>query len=1650
MRGAFLAVLLLAAAPAWAADVEVGLDPRLETAGIVQMLAAGDPPHGFRVPEGEYAKRADAAFARFRTHPAVALTAALPREFDYRNRTDALLRRGPLPEMAPRYFAPDSVYRQAGGREKFEAWVAALADFARQAKVSDFLRDAAPALEPGFTEFRRDVEKRGYLEKLERYAGYPLDGRYQVILAPFVLRGGQENAVLRLEDGTYLIISVRGPDVEGGRLTFRPDEFVATAGHEIAHGLIDTLGDLNREAIERSSGTYAKLPWPCYNDWLQCAKENAVRAVMLRLIAMEQGDAMASRHLDEEGRAKYPYLETMTLRLREYEADRKRWPNLAAFYPTLVGVFPRNAPSVPGPAAPSSGGPGAEWVYEETRPFSTAGQRARALEHLDRALAAGRDQILLRRRAAFRLLQGDAAGAEADAVASVALAPRDPAALLARGLARARAGKQEEARGDFEAALEACRVAGSAAEVACANARRAADGASSPTAPEQDPSVGPNPDLGELPLPGRLEEPPPAPREPPTTETAALPRKPAGGADYEFAADPRVELLAAVVSLARPSSAGTRPEFAGLKDHPAVRRLKAALDRGAPEMSASQLLLSVGDPPELAERGPVGAGLAAPFGGESEAEAFLSELRAFARAAGWENAWKARAAENAELVRRAQAETRRTLSPEAVERWFGARFRDRYRFLLSDDLPAPYGCNASYEEGGRRVEVRLRSVMGWKAKNVYFSFDDFAGSAAHELTHTLTDPIALERQRELSAFASLMTPGCTDSWTGCVLEHVNIAATLRALRAENGEAAYRRTLKDYAGRGFPYLPALCERLADFEAPAVKARGFAAFFPRVEDVFREALRGKFRAQAKANVAATAAAAAPARQPFSEEFGSDPRLELAAILHRLAASPASRAQEAAAAPDYAARIDARFLSFSTSPAVALTARLEAVEGTRGLPASLLVHLSTSPDLGQRVAVPAGYVAAAGGEEALEAWFAAVRRFARESGFFAFYAAEAPYRAALEKEARAENAAALPPADVAAYVGRPLEGRRLYALSPLYPSSYPSRLTVFGGGGPQVLRARAARRDAKGETRFDLDSDKSSTAAELIYDEAARLVPGAAPAGAGMSAACADRRGPDWPVCEREHVVAALRLRVRRAAPETPEDGVVPALPYLPALLAKLSAYEVQRATYAALADYWPEAEKAFGPRKGTPAEAEADLASYADFAVDPRVELVAALLRLGGTLRAPDARRGDEELLADRRFAAFASHPAVARAAALSRGGPPGQLPLRLALALGDPPELAERALPPEPWLAAAGGPAGFRAFAADLRAFARDAGFASFYDAARPLYRAFAAEARAEALREENPRTAAAYLGTVLPRGRFLLTGLLPASAATDFDLGEGTAPVRTFVWPSAEQPGPARFRFDAFGDSVVHELTHAVTDPLVPERFVSSGPVPKGCNDASGVPSWRACAQEHLVYAVTLRLLAADAGEDAARIQTASYAERGYPRLADLAARLKQYESDRKRWPKLSAFAPELLDVLGTAQSERAALKESQAQKLMAKGVAQFLAGDAAAAVNSLKQAQELTPEDAGIALNLGVCLGKTGDAAGEAAAYDRAVVLGLSEKNRQWEIAAAALSSRSELKAGSGRRDAARADVEQALSIVPADWKGRAELQKRLEELKK
>lgn len=447
------AVSLLAGLACAAPEPPVGLDPRLEALGIVHLLGRSRPA-GFVAPDSEYARRAREAFARLRRHPAVRLSEALPEEFVYFERSQAVLRRGPLPALAPGLITPYDTARLAGGQEALERWLAALADFAREGEVERFVRESEPLLAPGLGALREAVARGRYMERLESSAGAPFEGEYRISLSPFSRPQEQLNIVSVDADGRNVVHTMFGGDpsaVEGVQAAL--EDLAETAGHEISHGLLDLPCELSRERIERSRAAHAKLGWDCYGDWLQCVKESVVRAHMLLLLESERGPEALRRWELEEDVSRWPYVKPLLRRLKDYEKERKRWKHLHAYFPRLLEALPEGEAPKPEPV-----GPGPGWLSEESRPFTTPGQFALALRGLERLLeGAPRDAALLRKRAAFRLLDLNPEGALRDAEAAVAAAPRDPGSRLARALARRALGREAEAEADLLELARLCR-----------------------------------------------------------------------------------------------------------------------------------------------------------------------------------------------------------------------------------------------------------------------------------------------------------------------------------------------------------------------------------------------------------------------------------------------------------------------------------------------------------------------------------------------------------------------------------------------------------------------------------------------------------------------------------------------------------------------------------------------------------------------------------------------------------------------------------------------------------------------------------------------------------------------------------------------------------------------------------------------------------------------------------------------------------------------------------------------------------------------------------------------------------------------------------------------------------------------------------------
>ncbi len=328
---------------------------------------------------------------------------------------------------------------------------------------------------------------------------------------------------------------------------------------------------------------------------------------------------------------------------------------------------------------------------------------------------------------------------------------------------------------------------------------------------------------------------PPEPALRPVPATAAGAAHPVS---VSFETDPRHDLVLGPAAQRGPAAGKFTPavgrpraEFARFSGHPAVLRLNSELSRhGGGELTEVFLLLS--PPPELTAPGDRdGSRRAAAF------EDLLKEARSFAKDARFDRFYKNNAAVYAGLAEEGRREAQRGLRPDSVAAYLRRDDAGRHRFIVSPLLPPAMAANL--ETGTESSPQHLRVRAAEYGKSSELSFDLFGSGAAHEVAHDMLDQLTLGRP-ELDAYSDLMYDGCAGNWNGCVLEHVDLAVTVRALAAERGEAVAAEMLAAYAPK-YPYLKALCGRLAEWEKR--KDGSFADFYPRLITVFREALAAK---------------------------------------------------------------------------------------------------------------------------------------------------------------------------------------------------------------------------------------------------------------------------------------------------------------------------------------------------------------------------------------------------------------------------------------------------------------------------------------------------------------------------------------------------------------------------------------------------------------------------------------------------------------------------------------------------------------------------------------------------------------------------------------------------------------------------------------
>jgi hypothetical protein len=320
---------------------------------------------------------------------------------------------------------------------------------------------------------------------------------------------------------------------------------------------------------------------------------------------------------------------------------------------------------------------------------------------------------------------------------------------------------------------------------------------------------------------------------------------------------------------------------------------------------------------------------------------------------------------------------------------------------------------------------------------------------------------------------------------------------------------------------------------------------------------------------------------------------------------------------------------------------------------------------------------------------------------------------------------------------------------------------------------------------------------------------------------------------------------------------------------------------------------------------------------EVSVDPRIELLtvvqclAGYEQLGGTGLA--YRR---EVL--ERFAPWRSHPAVTLFARMAREGFTRDAPPAMMLRLAEPPALELRAPFSVYVETSAGGRVRLFAFLDSLRDFAAESRFMEFHDAHSDLFRSLVGEARRALRSTRVVEPLEDYFGVREHGYHLILSPLVHAGGyAAKVERPPGIVDCYAILGPSRASRGRPRFWDpDALEALLWHEFSH-----------VFIGNLPEACRreiaaDSAlfeplrarmlpqGYARWEVCADEHLVRAVGVRLVARMEGSHAAEQALDLQLRLGFTYLPRLLLALERFERERALFPTLGDFCPALADAL--------------------------------------------------------------------------------------------------------------------------------------------
>ncbi|MDP2871170.1 MAG: DUF4932 domain-containing protein [Bacillota bacterium] len=268
-----------------------------------------------------------------------------------------------------------------------------------------------------------------------------------------------------------------------------------------------------------------------------------------------------------------------------------------------------------------------------------------------------------------------------------------------------------------------------------------------------------------------------------------------------------------------------------VRRHEAVSHLSQLYRTGFWYDALPKLALAFSDPPALEQVYPICDYLRGRSrGGEQDLRDFMTRLRDFALAADWDAWWRDHQAQYAKVEEHCRM-VYASLDPLGqLEGYFGERL-EALVIIPSAMISCGFGGTIDDPLGAWAINCFGPATPGALPDASFLE-----SIVLHEGGHAFVNHHALENPELVARYAHLYSPIRAEmqqqaygNWLSALCEHVLRACHARIYLQRKGEAAAEQMLKNDEGRGFQYVRALYEKLAEYEADRERYPDFGSFY-----------------------------------------------------------------------------------------------------------------------------------------------------------------------------------------------------------------------------------------------------------------------------------------------------------------------------------------------------------------------------------------------------------------------------------------------------------------------------------------------------------------------------------------------------------------------------------------------------------------------------------------------------------------------------------------------------------------------------------------------------------------------------------------------------------------------------------------------------